>query len=94
MHHPDTFCTTAPRSGEGGTGAAPLVFSDSVALPFRLGFTSVYKLFAEAGMTDDLTFDIRPPAQSGECVRVMRADGFDESCIVMRDVEGNEFCLD
>jgi glutamate synthase domain-containing protein 2 len=42
--------------GEGGTGAAPLVFSDSVALPFRLGFTSVYKLFAEAEMTDDLTF--------------------------------------
>ena len=33
-------------------------------------------------------------ALGGECVRVMRADGFDESCIVMRDVEGNEFCLD
>lgn len=28
------------------------------------------------------------------CVRVMRADGFEESCIVMQDVEGNEFCLD
>lgn len=27
-------------------------------------------------------------------VRVMPADGFDESCIVMQDVEGNEFCLD
>lgn len=27
-------------------------------------------------------------------VRVMKADGFDESCIVMQDVEGNEFCLD
>jgi hypothetical protein len=27
-------------------------------------------------------------------VRVLRADGFDESCIVMQDVEGNEFCLD
>jgi hypothetical protein len=26
--------------------------------------------------------------------RVLLADGFDESCIVMRDVEGNEFCLD
>jgi catechol 2,3-dioxygenase-like lactoylglutathione lyase family enzyme len=33
-------------------------------------------------------------ALGGECVRVMRADGFDESCIVMQDVEGNEFCLD
>ncbi len=27
-------------------------------------------------------------------VRVLEADGFDESCIVMQDVEGNEFCLD
>ena len=27
-------------------------------------------------------------------VRVMRADEFEESCIVMQDVEGNEFCLD
>jgi hypothetical protein len=26
--------------------------------------------------------------------RTLYADGFDESCIVMRDVEGNEFCLD
>jgi hypothetical protein len=26
--------------------------------------------------------------------RVLVADGFDESCIVMQDVEGNEFCLD
>lgn len=27
-------------------------------------------------------------------VRRMPADGIDESCIVMQDVEGNEFCLD
>ena len=27
-------------------------------------------------------------------VRLLRADGFDESCLVMQDVEGNEFCLD
>jgi hypothetical protein len=26
--------------------------------------------------------------------RVLVADGFNESCIVMQDVEGNEFCLD
>jgi glutamate synthase domain-containing protein 2 len=42
--------------GEGGTGAAPLVFADSVSLPFRVGFSRVYKLFAEAGLTDDITF--------------------------------------
>lgn len=42
--------------GEGGTGAAPLTFSDSVALPFRVGFSRVYKLFAAAGLTDRVTF--------------------------------------
>ncbi|GAB3119435.1 VOC family protein [Streptomyces calidiresistens] len=28
------------------------------------------------------------------CVRVMLADEENESCIVMQDIEGNEFCLD
>jgi glutamate synthase domain-containing protein 2 len=42
--------------GEGGTGAAPLVFADSVAFPFRVGFSRVYKRFAEAGMCEDVTF--------------------------------------
>jgi Glyoxalase-like domain len=27
-------------------------------------------------------------------VRLLVADGFNESCLVMQDVEGNEFCLD
>jgi hypothetical protein len=27
-------------------------------------------------------------------VQLLRADEFDESCLVMQDVEGNEFCLD
>ncbi|MFE2932049.1 FMN-binding glutamate synthase family protein [Streptomyces sp. NPDC059278] len=42
--------------GEGGTGAAPLIFTDSVSLPFRMGFSRVYSTFAEQGLTDDLTF--------------------------------------
>ncbi|MFC5175789.1 FMN-binding glutamate synthase family protein [Nocardioides taihuensis] len=42
--------------GEGGTGAAPLVFSDAVAYPFRIGFTEVYRRFAAAGLSDDVTF--------------------------------------
>ncbi|MBO0856501.1 MAG: FMN-binding glutamate synthase family protein [Nocardia sp.] len=42
--------------GEGGTGAAPLIFSESVAYPFRIGFTEVYKRFAAAELTDQLTF--------------------------------------
>jgi hypothetical protein len=27
-------------------------------------------------------------------VRLLLADGVDESCLVMQDIEGNEFCLD
>ncbi len=42
--------------GEGGTGAAPLVFADAVAYPFRIGFSEVYKRFAAAGLSDDVTF--------------------------------------
>ncbi len=42
--------------GEGGTGAAPLSFADSVALPFRLGFPRVYRIFAERGLTDQVVF--------------------------------------
>jgi len=42
--------------GEGGTGAAPLVFSDHVALPFRWGFSRVYRTFAEHGLADQTTF--------------------------------------
>ncbi|MHC4261786.1 MAG: glutamate synthase-related protein, partial [Planctomycetota bacterium] len=42
--------------GEGGTGAAPLVFSDHVALPFKVGFTRVYSRFAEAGLADSVVF--------------------------------------
>jgi glutamate synthase domain-containing protein 2 len=42
--------------GEGGTGAAPLVFSDHVALPFKLGFSRVFSIFANAGLADDIVF--------------------------------------
>jgi glutamate synthase domain-containing protein 2 len=42
--------------GEGGTGAAPLIFSDAVSFPFRVGFSQVYARFARAGLTDDVLF--------------------------------------
>lgn len=38
--------------GEGGTGAAPFAFSDHVALPFKLAFSRVHRVFADAGLTD------------------------------------------
>jgi len=33
-----------------------MIFADSVAYPFRIAFSEVYKRFAAAGLTDDLTF--------------------------------------
>ena len=41
---------------EGGTGAAPLAYSDHVALPFKVGFARVYRAFAQAGLADDVVF--------------------------------------
>ena len=42
--------------GEGGTGAGPLAFTDHVALPFFLGFTQVYRIFAEQQLSDDIVW--------------------------------------
>ena len=42
--------------GEGGTGDAPLAFSDHVSLPFKLAMTRVYRTFAEREMADDVVF--------------------------------------
>lgn len=42
--------------GEGGTGAAPLVFSDHVAMPFKLGFRDVYRTFLDAELHEKIAF--------------------------------------
>lgn len=42
--------------GEGGTGAAPLVFGDHVALPFLRAFPRVFGAFAEQGVADGVVF--------------------------------------
>ena len=42
--------------GEGGTGDAPLAFSDHVALPFKLGIARVYHAFAERNVAGDVVF--------------------------------------
>lgn len=42
--------------GEGGTGAAPFVFADHVALPFKLAFSRVYREFALRGVHHDVVW--------------------------------------
>lgn len=42
--------------GEGGTGAAPLTFADHVSLPYRVGFTRVYKTFFDEGAAEEVTW--------------------------------------
>lgn len=42
--------------GEGGTGAAPLVFSDHVALPFKQAFAEVFRAFASRALDRKVVF--------------------------------------
>lgn len=42
--------------GEGGTGAAPLAFSDHVSLPFKVGFSRVYPIFQQAGISEEIVW--------------------------------------
>lgn len=42
--------------GEGGTGAGPLVFSDHVALPFKIGMSEVYRILREEDVHEKLIF--------------------------------------
>ncbi len=42
--------------GEGGTGAAPLSFSDHVSFPFRVAMSRVYRVFAEAQLAEKVVF--------------------------------------
>ncbi len=42
--------------GEGGTGAAPLVFANHVSLPFKVGMSRVYREFVARGVHDKVMF--------------------------------------
>ena len=41
---------------EGGTGAAPLTYSDHVSLPFKVGFSRVYQHFQKKGIANDIVW--------------------------------------
>ncbi|NKY28446.1 VOC family protein [Nocardia gamkensis] len=62
------------------------------------------RLHLDVRVGTGLVGDERVAALESECarlvalgavrVRLLRADGVNESCLVMQDIEGNEFCLD
>ena len=62
------------------------------------------RLYLDVRVGTGLVSEERLAALEAECarliplgavrVRLLRADGVNESCLVMQDIEGNEFCLD
>jgi glutamate synthase (ferredoxin) len=42
--------------GEGGTGAAPLAFTDHVSLPFKIAFARVYEIFLKEDVVKDIVW--------------------------------------
>jgi hypothetical protein len=62
------------------------------------------RLHLDVRVGTGLVGDERLAALEAECARLLplgakrvqllRADGYNESCLVMQDIEGNEFCLD
>ncbi|WP_273653826.1 VOC family protein [Cellulomonas fimi] len=82
------------------TGAGPRLFFQKVPE----GKVVKNRVHLDVRVGTGLVGDERVAALEAECarltalggrkVRLMLADGFDESCLVMQDVEGNEFCLD
>ncbi|MFF5156260.1 VOC family protein [Streptomyces sp. NPDC000348] len=82
------------------SGAGPRLFFQRVPE----GKTVKNRVHLDVRVGTGLVGEERLAALEAECarlvalgavhVRTLRADGFNESCITMQDVEGNEFCLD
>lgn len=81
-------------------GVGPRLFFQKVPEPK----TVKNRVHLDVRVGTGLTGQPRVDALEAECarlealgatkVRLMLADGVNESCLVMQDVEGNEFCLD
>jgi hypothetical protein len=82
------------------TGAGPRLFFQRVPE----GKVVKNRLHLDVRVARGLVGEERLAVLEAECARLvplgatrfqlLRADGEDESCLVMQDVEGNEFCLD
>jgi len=103
----DEFEQTLPAERQGAafacvdpTGVGPRLFFQRVPE----GKVVKNRLHLDVRIGTGLVGAERVAALEAECTRLVAlgarrlqlllADGFDESCLVMQDVEGNEFCLD
>jgi hypothetical protein len=103
----DDFDAALPPERQGArfacvdpTGVGPRLFFQRVPE----GKAVKNRLHLDVRVAPGLRGEARLGALEAECerlvalgahrVRLLPADGFDESCIVMMDIEGNEFCLD
>ena len=95
----------AGRTGgveQGACDALPLPPSSSS--PIAEGKVVKNRLHLDVRVGTGLVDEERLAALEAECarlvalgavrVRLLPADGDNESCLVMQDIEGNEFCLD
>jgi hypothetical protein len=93
-HHGAAFACVDP------TGVGPRLFFQRVPE----GKVVKNRVHLDVRVGTGLVGDERLAVLEAECarllelgasrVRLLAADGINESCIVMQDVEGNEFCLD
>ena len=103
----DDFDRSLPAERQGAafacidpTGVGPRLFFQRVPE----GKVVKNRLHLDLRVGTGLVGDERVTALEAECARLvplgasrvqlLLADGFDASCLVMQDVEGNEFCLD
>jgi hypothetical protein len=103
----EEFDHTLPEQDQGSayacvdpSGAGPRLFFQRVPE----GKVVKNRVHLDVRVGPGLRGDERVAALEAECarllelggtrVRLMLADEFNESCLVMQDVEGNEFCLD
>ncbi|WP_020141694.1 VOC family protein [Terracoccus sp. 273MFTsu3.1] len=103
----DEFDQSLPPERQGSafacsdpTGVGPRLFFQRVPE----GKVVKNRVHLDVRVGTGLVGEERLAALESECVRLvalgatrgtlLRADGFNESCQVMQDVEGNEFCLD
>jgi len=103
----DDFDRSLPAERQGAafacidpTGVGPRLFFQRVPE----GKVVKNRLHLDLRVGTGLVGDERVAALEAECARLvplgasrvqlLLADGFDESCLVMQDIEGNEFCLD